>query len=68
MFFILIQGGFVMKYISVKHIASKCNISVSSVYRLMKNPSFPAKRQIGRSARWVEAEVIEFLETMRTPN
>jgi prophage regulatory protein len=55
----------VMKYprlIRLETVKEMTTLSVSTIYRQMKKGQFPRQRKISeRSTRWVESEVLEYI-------
>ena len=50
------------RLIRLDRVVEMTTLSVSSIYRLIKDGKFPRQRKISeRSTRWVESEVLEYL-------
>ena len=52
------------RLLSLKEVKTRCGLSRSSVYRMMRGGSFPEPLRVGlRAVRWREREIEDWLET-----
>lgn len=53
-----------MKLLRIKNVINITGLSRSHIYFLAKNKEFPAPVKLGKnSSAWIEAEVIEWIES-----
>ncbi|MDH2998081.1 hypothetical protein A1D22_09355 [Pasteurellaceae bacterium LFhippo2] len=56
------------KLIGIKEICEKLSINRSTVYHQMKHGNFPKQFKIGKCARWIEKDVIEWVNKQLKAN
>lgn len=50
-----------MKLLTLKEVAKKTGFKKSTIYKFIKTKKFPSPIKIGRSSRWVEEKVEEWI-------
>jgi prophage regulatory protein len=51
-----------MKLLTIKNITEQTGFKKSTIYKFIKTKNFPKPRKFGKSSRWLEEEVEEWIQ------
>jgi prophage regulatory protein len=51
-----------MKLLTIKQISEKTGFKKSTIYKFIKTKNFPHPRKFGKSSRWLEEEIEEWIK------